>query len=119
MSIFKKINKNDKALSMIEVTTLSTVGYLVAKKNPDWVDDMESWYGLFQNTGEFTEVQDMYKHAIHTLIEKVTDDKFLQLQIKNAMTLLEIDFEGPKLPEIAPRYRKIIDAFMSGVKVMK
>lgn len=61
----------------------------------------------------------MYKHAIHALIEKATDDKFLRLQIENAMSLLGIDFEGFKIPSELKRYRKIIDAFMSGVRTAK
>ena len=119
MSFFKKIHKNDEALELVEIMTLSTLGHLVAKKNPDWIDDMESWDGLFQNAGGFTKLQELYKHAMHTLIEKVTDDPFLQVQIENAMTLLGLEMMMPDLPEIAPRYRKIVDAFMTGVKSMK
>ena len=117
MSFFKtKIKINEEALDVLEMITLSSIGNLVANKHPDWIDDMESWYALFQGEEDLEKFQDMYKHAIHALIEKVTDDELLQLQIKNIMALLKIDFEGPDLPELMTRYRKIVDAFMSGVK---
>jgi len=80
---------------------------------------MESWYAIFQGHNEILDLQEAYKHAVHTLAEKLTDDKFLQLQLENAMALLEINAEGPKIPEEVQRYRKIVDIFMSGVKTAK
>ncbi len=120
MSFFKtKIKIDEEALSIIEMTALTTLGYLVGKNNRDYIDDMESWYALFQGTGELIDVQETYKHGLHRLIEDLTDDKFLQLQIENTMSLLKIDIEGPQIPEELKRYRKIVDSFMSGVKTAK
>jgi len=120
MSIFKKIKVNEEALSIIEITALTTLGYLTGKNKPSYVDEIESWYGIFQGKIELPDVQESYQHATDRLIEELADDDpFLKLQIENTMNLLEIDMEGPKLPEEIQRYRKVVDAFMSGVKTSK
>lgn len=120
MSVFSnKIKVKEQALDIVSVLALSTLGHYVAKNNPDYIDDMESWYSEFQKALELNDLQEMFKHAVDTLVEKFTDDKFIQTQVTLLLDMLDITIEGPEELDDVLKYRKIIDAFMSGVATVK
>ena len=120
MSIFKnKIEVHEEALDVAEILLLTTLGHYAAKKKPEWIDDMESWYGGFQKLSETNDVNEAFRHAMHVLTGKFIDDEFVQLQVETLIGMLKINATGPVLPEEVLKYRKIVDSFMAGVKTVR
>ena len=113
------IKPNDEVLTVLQKSAVSTVGYLIAKNKPDRLYDILAWYSLFQNASEFVDIQAEYQNGIQKLSELISDDPFLQMQIKNAMDMLKISFEGPQLPDELTKYSQVVDYFMIGVSAIK
>ena len=109
------IKPDDKILTTLQMSSISTTGYLIAKNNPDYIPGFMDWYSDFLALEELASIQDKYKAGISELSKLMTDDPFLQMQIKNAMNMLEIAVEGPTCLDELDRYREIVDYFMLGV----
>jgi hypothetical protein len=119
MSFFKKLEVNDEALTIVETMALSTLGHYVGLNNRDKIDKMEGWYAAFQAIVGLEDFQEAFNHATSYLVNEFTDDAFIQMQIRTLLSLLKITVEGPTKETEMPWYRKIVDAFMSGVKTAK
>ena len=119
MSFFKEIEINDEALTIIETMALSTLGHYVGLNNRDKIERMEGWYAAFQAVTGVSDFQEAFQHGTNFLIEKFADDEFIQMQIRTLLSLLKITVEGPSEETEMPWYRKIVDAFMAGVKTAK
>jgi hypothetical protein len=102
-------------LTELQKTAVSTVGYLVIKNNPDYVPKFKSWYENWKTTTEFELQQAGYQAGIQKLSELISKDPFLQLQMKNALAMMDITFEGPQVPGDIEQYNQVIDCFMLGV----
>ena len=110
---------NEATISVIQKSATSTVGYLVAKNNPKYIPDLLEWYGVFNNLEEFGDIQQAYMGGINKLSKLISDDPYLQLQIKNVMMMLEISVEGPTVPEDLDKYKAVVDSFMLGVMAVQ
>ena len=109
------VKPDKELLTVLQKSAISTVGYLVAKNNPDKIPDLMKWYEGFLELEEFYDIQTSYQDGAAKLSELISDDAFLQLQIKNAMDILEVTVEGPMVPEEVEKYKYIVDYFMLGV----
>lgn len=109
------VKMSDEVITVLQVSATSTVGYLIAKNNPTYVDEMLLWYNSFNTETELIDVQAMFKEGIAKLSILISDDPYLQLQVQNAMTLLEISVNGPQVEEDLGKYKVVVDSFMSGV----
>ena len=110
---------NEATISVIQKSATSTVGYLVAKNNKEYIPDLLEWYSTFNNLEEFVDIQTEYTNGIEKLSELISDDPYLQLQIKNVMSVLEINVEGPAIPEDLGKYKAVVDSFMLGVMAVQ
>ena len=109
------VQLNDNATTILQNSATSTVGYLIVKNNPQFRDPIIQWYMLFREADDLMTVQTMFRDGIEKLAKSVSDDPYLSMQIANAMTLLEINFDGPQIELDIGRYQGIVDAFMMGV----
>jgi len=105
----------DNSATVLQNSATSTVGYLIVKNNPQFREPMITWYKAFQQAQELTDVQQMFQSGMMKLTSAVSNDPFLTLQIQNAINLLEINVEGPQVPEDIGKYQGYVDAFMMGV----
>jgi len=109
------VQLSDNATTVLQNSATSTVGYLIVKNNPQFRDPITQWYMLFREADDLMTVQTMFRDGIEKLAKSVSDDPYLSMQIANAMTLLEINFDGPQIELDIGRYQGIVDAFMMGV----
>ena len=109
------VQLSDNATTVLQNSATSTVGYLIVKNNPQFRDPITQWYTLFREADDLMTVQTMFRDGIEKLAKSVSDDPYLSMQIANAMTLLEINFDGPQIELDIGRYQGIVDAFMMGV----
>jgi len=112
------INLANNATTVLQNSATSTVGYLIVKNNPKFRDPMVQWYQTFKTVKDLTSIQTMFKEGIAKLSQSVSSDPFLTLQIQNAISLLEINVEGPQTELDIGKYQGIVDAFMMGVLVV-
>ena len=106
-------------ITMLQKSAISTVGYLVAKNNPKYIPDLLKWYDTFKGLDEFIDVQSEYREGVMKLSAMVSGDPFLQMQIRNAVDMLEITFDGPVVPEELEKYSEVVDYFMIGVRAVQ
>ena len=106
---------SDNATTVLQRSATSTVGYLIAKNNPGHVDGILLWHRAFQSMGDLGSVQIAFRDGMGRLASMVSGDPYLQLQIQNAMSLLEISAEGPQADADIGKYKDVVDAFMAGV----
>ena len=109
------VQLSDNATTVLQNSATSTVGYLIVKNNPQFRDPITQWYMLFKEADDLMTVQTMFRDGINKLAKSVSNDPFLSMQIANAMTLLEINFDGPQIELDIGRYQGVVDAFMMGV----
>jgi len=109
------VQLSDNATTILQNSATSTVGYLIVKNNPQFRDPITQWYLLFREADDLMTVQTMFKDGVEKLAKSVSDDPFLSMQIASAMTLLEINFDGPQIELDIGRYQGVVDAFMMGV----
>ena len=109
------VKVSDDAVSVLQNSATATVGYLIVKNNPKYRDPMVQWYQTFKGVQDLPTVQAMFKEGIAKLSQSVSHDPFLTMQIQNAISLLEINVEGPQTELDLGKYQKIVDAFMMGV----
>ena len=109
------VQLNDNATTVLQDSATATVGYLIVKNNPQFRDPITQWYMLFKEADDLMTVQTMFRDGINKLAKSVSNDPFLSMQIANAMTLLEINFDGPQIELDIGRYQGVVDAFMMGV----
>ena len=109
------VQLNDNATTVLQNSATSTVGYLIVKNNPQFRDPITQWYLLFREADDLLTVQTMFKDGVEKLAKSVSGDPFLSMQIASAMTLLEINFDGPQIELDIGKYQGIVDAFMMGV----
>jgi len=109
------VKLTDNATTVLQNSATSTVGYLIVKNNPQFRDPMITWYQTFKGVNDLSSVQAMFKEGIAKLSQSVSHDPFLILQIQNAITLLEINVEGPATELDIGKYQEVVDAFMMGV----
>ena len=109
------VQLSDNATTVLQNSATSTVGYLIVKNNPQFRDPITQWYMLFREADDLMTVQTMFRDGIEKLAKSVSDDPYLSMQIANAMTLLEINFDGPQIELDIGKYQGIVDAFMMGV----
>ena len=109
------IQMSDNATTVLQNSATSTVGYLIVKNNPQFRDPMVEWYKVFKSADSLISVQSMFQEGIEKLSQSVSHDPFLTLQIQNAISLLEINVEGPQTELDIGKYQKVVDAFMMGV----
>jgi len=109
------VQLSDNATTVLQDSATATVGYLIVKNNPQFRDPITQWYTLFREADDLMTVQTMFRDGINKLAKSVSNDPFLSMQIANAMTLLEINFDGPQIELDIGRYQGVVDAFMMGV----
>ena len=109
------VQLSDNATTVLQNSATSTVGYLIVKNNPQFRDPITQWYLLFREADDLMTVQTMFQDGVKKLAKSVSDDPFLSMQIASAMTLLEINFDGPQIELDIGRYQAVVDAFMMGV----
>jgi hypothetical protein len=109
------VKVSDDAVSILQNSATSTVGYLIVKNNPKFRDPMVKWYMTFKEANDLSNVQTMFKEGFAKLSQSVSHDPFLTMQIQNAMSLLEINVEGPQTELDIGKYQGVVDAFMMGV----
>jgi len=109
------VQLSDNATTVLQNSATSTVGYLIVKNNPQFRDPMVEWYQVFKGADSLIAVQSMFQEGIAKLSQSVSHDPFLTLQIQNAITLLEINVEGPQTELDIGKYQAVVDAFMMGV----
>lgn len=110
---------NDNAQEVLQDSAVSTIGYLIAKNNPKYIPNLLAWYNKYQNLDEFSDMQLTYQDGVAKLTGMVSDDPYLQLQLRNAMSLIQIEYKGPQIPDELDKYNRAISAFMSGVAAAK
>jgi len=113
------VKPDNNGITLLQKSAVSTVGYLVAKNNTKHIPDLLRWYDVFNGTKEFVDVQQAFKDGTGKLTALISDDPYLQLQINNAMAMLNISVDGPVIPEELDKYRDTVDLFMSGVKAVR
>jgi len=106
---------SDNATTILQNSATSTVGYLIVKNNPQFRDPMVEWYQVFKEADSLISIQSMFQEGIEKLSQSVSHDPFLTLQIQNAISLLEINIEGPQTELDIGKYQAVVDAFMMGV----
>jgi len=111
--------KPQTEITELQKSAVSTVGFLIAKNNPDYVPKFKSWHEKWNTITEFNMQQIEYQVGIQKLAEIISKDPFLQMQMKNAMSMLDVTFEGPQVPGDIDRYKQVIDYFMIGVSAQK
>jgi len=107
------------SVTVLQTAATSTVGYLIAKNNIEYVDDMVTWYNYFKSETKLENVQVAFQDGLTQLSKLISDDPYLQLQVRNAMNLLEINVEGPQTELELGKYQAVVDSFMSGVMAGK
>ena len=113
------VNWSSDVLTVVQKSTTSTVGYLIAKNNPEYIDDMIKWYTIFNTKDNFVDIQEHFQDGIGKLSALISDDQYLQLQVKNLAELIEITYDGPQIPEEVSKYKMVVDSFMDGVIAAK
>ena len=113
------VKTDTNSVTMLQRSAVSTVGYLVAKNNPKYIPDLLKWYDGYQKLDEFVDLQTEYKEGVMKLSAMVSGDPFLQMQIRNAVSMLQITFEGPTVQEELGKYSEIVDYFMVGVMAVQ
>jgi len=106
---------NEAVVPILQQSAISTTGYLIAMNNQSYIPKMVEWYSYFQELESFEDVQAAFQAGVGQLSKMISDDPYLQLQIKNAMTLLKINMDGPQAIEELKKYKEVVDSFMSGV----
>ena len=106
---------SDDSSTILQASAISTVGYLVVKNNPEFRPKMMEWYKTFQGASTLITVQTMFKEGLDKLASSVSKDPYLTMQIQNAMTLLEINVEGPQVEVDIEKYQEYVRSFMMGV----
>ena len=109
-----KIDK-ENAATVLQKSATSTVGYLIAKNNRKYIGEILDWYYQFKNFQKLGDIQTAFRDGKAKLASLISDDPFLQLQIQNAMSLLELSGDGPQVPSEIERYIDAVDWFMLGV----
>ena len=109
------VQLSDNATTILQNSATSTVGYLIVKNNPQFRDPMTEWYMAFKGVQDLATVQSMFQEGIAKLSQSVSHDPFLTLQIQNAISLLEINVEGPATELDIGKYQKVVESFMLGV----
>ena len=113
------VKLSDNSNEVLQKSATSTVGYLIAKNNPKYIDDMVTWYNVFNNADTLGSVQESFQEGMGKLSQLISDDPYLQLQVKNLSGLIQIDYNGPQLPEEVEKYKDVVDSFMDGVMTAK
>jgi hypothetical protein len=111
-----QVQLNPDAQQVLERSAVSTVGYLIAKKNPDLSSQLLTWYTGFQAITDLSDFQKVFQDGVKALTGKLVKDPYLQLQISNAMTLIQINAQGPALPAEIQKYKDAVSWFMDGVQ---
>jgi len=113
------INPDADGITMLQKSAVSTIGYLVADSKQEYIPDLLKWYAVFNSTDDFIDVQQVFKAGTDRLMALLDDHPYLQLQIRNAMDMLNISINGPVIPADLSKYRKVVDLFMSGVNAVQ
>ena len=106
---------SDNATTVLQNSATATVGYLIVKNNPQFRDPMLLWYDTFKGVNDLANVQEMFQNGLAQLSDAVSSDPFLTMQIRNALSLLEINVNGPQTELDIGKYQDVVDAFMMGV----
>lgn len=116
MSIFGKgtIKIREDALSVAEMAALSSVGYFVGRNNKEHIDDILEWYSVLQLAGD-SDFEKMFDEGLHKLVDMISDNPFIQLQLMNVLKLIEIDVDNPLEGFDLGRYQNIVNNFMAGI----
>lgn len=109
------IKPTNEVISVLQASAISTVGYLISKNNPRYTDSILNWYSFFKSENGLVEIQAAFQDGMNKLSELISDDPYLQLQVRNAMNLLEIRYDGPQTDLEIGKYQAIVDSFMSGI----
>lgn len=117
MSIFKKgrLEVKKSPISVLQMSALSTVGYLIGKKHGGYINDILEWYSVFKTASDNDTIYTLYNEGMERLAGLITDDPFLSLQVKNALSLFELDFTIPSPDVDLGKYQVAVDAFITGV----
>jgi len=106
---------SDNAITVLQSSATSTVGYYIAKNNPEKMRQVLTWHATFKALNELSSIQEMWKDGMLDLQEMVKADPFVKLKLKEAMSLLEISADGPVSEINIGKYQAVVDSFMAGV----
>ena len=109
------VNPNNTT-TVLEKTAASTCGYLIAKNNQKYIPAMLQYYSQMQEATTLNGYQEAFKLGMAKLTQMISSDPFLQLQMQNLLSMVQINVDGPPLEVDLSRYKTIADAFMAGVQ---
>jgi len=112
-----KVNVTPDTKTVLQKVAISTTGYLIAKNNQKYIPEFVKWHNAFNLLVDQADIQIAFRDGVAQLSTLISDDPYLQLQVRNAMTMLEINMDGPALPEEVAPYKAAVDSFMEGVIV--
>ena len=112
-----KIDVDKDVTTGLQKVALSTTGYMIAKNNQKYIPEFVKWYNAFNLLIEQEDIQVAFQDGVAQLSTLISDDPYLQLQVKNAMSMLSISVDGPSLSEEVELYKQAVDSFMEGVIV--
>jgi len=119
MGIFKKgkmeIAKAKEVGEVFTVIGFSSVGFLFADSHKELIPKIEKWHAMFNTANGFIDAQALLKEGLDQLVEKISNKPFIQFQLKQAMALMELSYDGPVIEADLSKYKKCVDAFMTGV----
>ena len=110
------IKVKDEPITLLQKSAISSIGYLIAKNNPEDIPAMVEWYDKYRKLDALVDINVEFQKGVDSLAKMVTDDPFLYMQLSNCMDMLEISYVGPQLPEEIEKYGYVVDYFMLGVR---
>lgn len=110
------IKFSDNSVTVLETATTSSIGYLIAKNNKDYIPKFVEWYADFnEKATTLAGMQSAFKDGLAQLTDLITKEPYLKLQIRTAMDLIEVTADGPQVESDMEKYKKVVDGFMLGV----
>lgn len=110
------IKFSDNSVTVLETATTSSIGYLIAKNNKDYIPKFVEWYADFnEKATTLAGMQSAFKDGLAQLTDLITKEPYLKLQIRTAMDLIEVTADGPQIESDMEKYKKVVDGFMLGV----
>ena len=109
------ITPTNDVITVLQASAVSTTGYLIAKNNVEHINSIMNWYSYYKTNKELVDVQTAFQDGMVKLSELISDDPFLQLQVRNSLNLLEVRYDGPQIETEISRYNAVVDNFMAGV----
>ena len=106
----------EQSTTVLEKTAASTCGYLIAKNNKKYIPAMLTYYSQMQEATTLDGYQTAFKLGMAKLSQMISTDPFLQLQVQNLLSMVQINVDGPQLEIDLSRYKAITDSFMAGVQ---